>query len=88
MAFSPQANYTDWATANCWRNLVPTFVDRCVSHGQRGGTPEAVNLSFLDLSRYYFFQVALHLCSRVWVDPDADPLLENLVQTKIKLHGF
>jgi hypothetical protein len=26
-ALSPQANYTDWATATCRRNLVPTFVD-------------------------------------------------------------
>jgi hypothetical protein len=34
MAFCPQANYTDWATATCQRNLVPTFVDRGVSHGQ------------------------------------------------------
>jgi hypothetical protein len=23
--FSPQANYTEWATATCWRNLVPTL---------------------------------------------------------------
>jgi hypothetical protein len=27
VAFSPRANYTDWATATCRRNLVPTFVD-------------------------------------------------------------
>jgi hypothetical protein len=31
VALSPQANYTDWATATCRRNLVPTFVDRGVS---------------------------------------------------------
>jgi hypothetical protein len=48
MAFSPQANYTDWATATCWRNLVPTFADRGVSRGQRGGSPTVVNLGFLD----------------------------------------
>jgi hypothetical protein len=24
VAFSPQTNYTDWATPTCWRNLVPT----------------------------------------------------------------
>jgi hypothetical protein len=47
VAFSPQANYTDWATAT-WRNLVPTFVDRGVSRGQRGGSHTVVNLSFLD----------------------------------------
>jgi hypothetical protein len=28
VALSPQANYTDWATAICQRNLVPTFVER------------------------------------------------------------
>jgi hypothetical protein len=37
VAFSPQANYTDWATPT-WRNLVSTFVDRGVSSGQRGGS--------------------------------------------------
>jgi hypothetical protein len=42
MALSPQANYTDWTTATCRRNLVPTFVDRGVSRGQRGGSPMAV----------------------------------------------
>jgi hypothetical protein len=42
VAFSPQANYTDWATATCRRNLVPTFVDRGVSRGQRGGSPTVV----------------------------------------------
>jgi hypothetical protein len=53
VAFIPQANYTDWATATCWRNLVPTFADRVVSRGQRGGSPTVVNLSFLDRSRYF-----------------------------------
>jgi hypothetical protein len=48
VALSPRANYTDWATATCRRNLVPTFVDRGVSPGQRGGSPTVVNLSFLD----------------------------------------
>jgi hypothetical protein len=47
VALSPQANYTDWATAT-WRNLVSTFVDRGVSRGQRGGSPMVVNLGFLD----------------------------------------
>jgi hypothetical protein len=51
VALSPQANYTDWATITCPRNLVPTFVDREVSRGQRGGSPTVVNLSFLDRSR-------------------------------------
>jgi hypothetical protein len=48
VALSPRANYTDWATATCWRNIVPTFVDRRVSRGQRGGSPTVVNLCFLD----------------------------------------
>jgi hypothetical protein len=53
MALSPQANYTDWATATCRQNLVPTFVDREVSRGQSGGSPAVVNLSFLDRNTMY-----------------------------------
>jgi hypothetical protein len=49
VALSPRANYTDWATATCRRNLVPNFVDRGVSRGQRGESPTVVNLSFLDI---------------------------------------
>jgi hypothetical protein len=56
MALSPQANYTDLATATCRRNLVSTFVDRGVSHGQRGGSLTVVNVSFLDRSRYFSYQ--------------------------------
>jgi hypothetical protein len=56
VAFSPPANYTSWATATCWRNLVPTFVDRGVSRGQRGGSIAVVNLSFRDRSRYISFK--------------------------------
>jgi hypothetical protein len=48
VALSPRANYTDWATATCLRNLVLTFLDRGVSCGQRGGSPTVVNFSFLD----------------------------------------
>jgi hypothetical protein len=56
VAFSPQANYTDRATAICRRNLVPIFADRGVSRGRRGGSPTVVNLSFLDRSRYFSFK--------------------------------
>jgi hypothetical protein len=56
VALSPRANYTDWATATCRRNLVPTFVDREVLHGERGGSPTVVNLSFLDQSHYFSFK--------------------------------
>jgi hypothetical protein len=50
VALSPRANYTDWATATCRRNLVSTFVERGGSAGQRGGSPPppVVNLSFRD----------------------------------------
>jgi hypothetical protein len=54
VACSPQPNYTDWATATGWRILVPTFADRGVSRGQRGGNPTAINLSFLDRSCSFF----------------------------------
>jgi hypothetical protein len=56
VALSPRANYTLSATATCRRNLVPTFVDRGVSHGQRGGSPTVVNLSFLDRNHYFSFK--------------------------------
>jgi hypothetical protein len=41
VAFSPQANYTDWATATGRRISVPTFVDRGVSRDLRSGSPTA-----------------------------------------------
>jgi hypothetical protein len=56
VALSPRASYTDWATATCPRNLVPAFVDRGVSRGQRGGSPTVVNLSFPDRSGYFPFK--------------------------------
>jgi hypothetical protein len=77
LAFGLKANYTDWATATGWRNLVPTLVDRGVSCGQHGRSPMVINLSFLDWSRYFFFQVAPHLSSWGWVDPVPDPLLRR-----------
>jgi hypothetical protein len=56
VALSPRENYTDRATATCQRNLVPTFVQRGVSRGQRVGSPTVVNLSLLDRSRYFSFK--------------------------------
>jgi hypothetical protein len=53
MALSKQANYTDCVTATCQRNFVPIFAERGVSRGQRGGTPTAVNLGFLDRIPYF-----------------------------------
>jgi hypothetical protein len=57
-------DYTDCATATCRRNLMSTSADRGVSRGQRGGTPTSVNLSFLDWSRYLFFQAAPNISSQ------------------------
>jgi hypothetical protein len=62
--FIPQANYSDWATAIGRRILVLTFMDRGLLRAQRGGSPTAVNLRFLDRSRYFFFHVALNLFSQ------------------------
>jgi hypothetical protein len=56
VALSPQANSADWATATYQRNLVPTFADRGVSRGQRGGFLAVVNLCSLDRSRYFSFK--------------------------------
>jgi hypothetical protein len=36
--------------------LVPTFADRGVSRGQRGGSLTVINLSFLERSRYFCFK--------------------------------
>jgi hypothetical protein len=78
VVLSPQANYTDWATATCRRNLVPTFTDRGVSCGQRGGTHTVVNLSFLDQSHYLSFKWLLIYPHKGWVDPVPDsPLLRK-----------
>jgi hypothetical protein len=64
MAFSSQANYPNSVTATGLQILILTLADRGVSHGQRGRTPMTFNLSFLDRSRYFFFQVAPHLSTR------------------------
>jgi hypothetical protein len=44
-----------------------------VLRGQRSRTPTAVNLSFLDRSRYFFIQVALHLSSQGLNGPRSVP---------------
>jgi hypothetical protein len=74
VVFSPQANYTDWATATYRRNLMPTFADTGVSRGQRGGSPTVVNLIFLDQSRYLLFQVAPHLSTQGLSGPRSRPI--------------
>jgi hypothetical protein len=82
VAFSPRVNYTDWSTATCRRNLVPTLVGRGMSRGQRGGSLTVVNLSFLDRSRYFSFKSLLIYFHKGWVEPAPDS--ENLVAPGIE----
>jgi hypothetical protein len=53
---SPQANYTDRATATCRRSRQPLRVEGVAWSAQR--IPTAVNLGFLDRSCYFGVQVA------------------------------
>jgi hypothetical protein len=53
---SPQANYTDRATAACRQSYYQTLrIEGVAWAAQR--IPTAVNLGFLDRSRYFFIQV-------------------------------
>jgi hypothetical protein len=56
-----------------WANENPTGFTGDSWSAER--IPTAVNLSFLDWSRYSFIQVAPQLSSRGWVDPVPDLLL-------------
>jgi hypothetical protein len=87
MALSLQVNYNDWVTATCGRNLVPTFVDRGVSPGQRGGSSTVVNLSFLDRICYFSFK-KLFICSHKGrVDPvSLPPTIHNQSQYYVLMH--
>jgi hypothetical protein len=79
VAFSPQAS------ATCRRNLVPTFADRGVSSGQRGGSPATVNLSFLDRSRYFSFkQRLIYPHEADWTPFQTHCYTENLVAPGIE----
>jgi hypothetical protein len=72
--FGPWTNYTDRATAACWRSWCQLLrIVGAVWSAQRIHT--VVNLGFLDRGRYFSFQVAPQLSSRGWVDPVPDPLL-------------
>jgi hypothetical protein len=64
-AFNPQAKYADWTTAAGRQILMPTFVNRRVSRGQRGGSHTAVNLSFLDRSLYFSFKSSSFMLTRL-----------------------
>jgi hypothetical protein len=76
-----EINTVSWASELYWPSghvlsakLVPTFADKgcCIVSIT---DPCGRNLSFIDQSHYYFFQVASQLNSRSWVDPVPDPLL-------------
>jgi hypothetical protein len=56
---SPQANYTDRATAAVGEVVRLLRVEGVTWSAQR--IPTAVNLGFLDRSRYFFFQIAPQL---------------------------
>jgi hypothetical protein len=76
---SPQANYTDRATAAGRRSYCqPLRVEGVGWSAQQ--IPTAVNLGFIDRSRYFFIQLAPQLSSRGWVGPFQIPYFsENLV---------
>jgi hypothetical protein len=79
LALSPQANYTDWTTATCRQNLVPTFVDRGVSRGQRSGSLMVVNLSFLDRPVWQHGQRKLLTLSELIFQPLGHPAHSQLL---------
>jgi hypothetical protein len=73
VACSPQANYTDRATAACRRSFCQLLrIEGVACSAQR--IPTAVNLGFPDRRRYSL-EIAPQLSSRGWVDPDPDTLL-------------
>jgi hypothetical protein len=79
VALSPQANYTDWANATFRRNLMPTFVDRGVSRGQRGGSPRSL-VCFLYRSRYLISSSSSFILTRTeWTQFQTHCYSENLV---------
>jgi hypothetical protein len=63
VALRPQANYTDRATAACRRSLCQLLRINGVTWSAQL-IPTAVNLGFLDRSRYFSIQVAPQLSSR------------------------
>jgi hypothetical protein len=75
---SPQANYTDRATAACWRSYCRLLWVEGVAYSAQW-ISTAINLSFLDWSCYFLIQVASQLSSWGWMDPIPDPFSENLV---------
>jgi hypothetical protein len=85
-SYAPKSNaYIDWATATCRRNSVPTFTDGEVSRGQRGGSFTAVNLSFLDRSRYFLSSSSSFILTRAgWTPFQTHCHSENLAAPEIE----
>jgi hypothetical protein len=54
--------------------VITNFADKNVSRGQ-SDDPYGHIIGFQNGSRYFFFQVAIQLYSRGWVDPVPDPIL-------------
>jgi hypothetical protein len=63
---------------------VPTFANRGVTPGQRGGSPAVVNLSFLDRSRYFSFKSLVYRHETEWAPFQTHFYAENLVAPGIK----
>jgi hypothetical protein len=74
VAFSPQATYTDRASAACRRSYSQLLRIEGVAWSVQW-IPKAFYFGFLDRSRYFSIQVAPQLPSRGWVDPVPEPLL-------------
>jgi hypothetical protein len=68
---SLQENYTNWVTATCQQNSWQLLW----IEGVGAMDPHSHLLSFLDRSRYCFFQAAPQLCSQGCIDPFSDPQL-------------
>jgi hypothetical protein len=86
VAFIPLANSTDWATATCWRILVPTFVDRGVSRGLRGGSPAVANLRVLTgANTFLSCNSSFNLTRAEWTPFQTHCYSENLVAPGIEL---
>jgi hypothetical protein len=68
----PGENYTDRATAACWRSWCQLLWIEGVAWSSRR-IPCGRNLGFVKRSSYFFFQIAPQLYSRGWEDPVPDP---------------
>jgi hypothetical protein len=83
LALSPRENYTDWATATCPRNLVPTFVDWGVSRGQRSGSLTVVNLSFLEVHGFKNRKTIILTISPLRISDSLRPVVLIVANMKI-----